>query len=88
VANGCFVVTVNRTGQEGQLPEGIEFWGQSFVADPHGNVLCLAPADQPATLIVRMDLALVDSVRTYWPFLRDRRIDEYGDLSRVFVDRM
>jgi len=87
VANGCYVVAVNRTGHEGELPGGIEFWGQSFVADPHGNVLCRAPADQPTTLVVPMDLDLVDTVRTHWPFLRDRRVDAYGDLSRVFIDR-
>ncbi|MBS0207931.1 MAG: carbon-nitrogen hydrolase [Planctomycetes bacterium] len=82
IANGCFVVAVNRTGVEG----GIEFWGASFVADPAGNLLALASHDKEETLLVECNLDQIDSVRTHWPFLRDRRIDAYGDLLRRYID--
>jgi len=82
IANGVFVVAVNRVGAE----EGIRFWGQSFVADPFGRVLARAPADEEAVLVVECDLAKVEQVRRNWPFLRDRRIDAYADLTRRFRD--
>jgi N-carbamoylputrescine amidase len=82
IANGVFVVAVNRVGKE----EGIEFWGASFVADPNGNVLAQASHDREETMIVECDLDRIDVVRTHWPFLRDRRIDAYGDLTRRYVD--
>jgi len=82
IANGVFVVAVNRVGRE----EGIRFWGQSFVADPFGRVLARAPSDEEAVLVVECDLALVEHVRQLWPFLRDRRIDAYPDLVRRFRD--
>jgi N-carbamoylputrescine amidase len=82
IANGVFVVAVNRVGTE----SGIEFWGASFVADPNGNVLARASHDQEETMIVECDLDRIDVVRTHWPFLRDRRIDAYGDLTRRYVD--
>ena len=88
IANGVFVVAVNRVGEE-RLPgasEGIRFWGQSFVADPFGRVLARAPADEEAVLVVECDRALVERTRRDWPFLRDRRIDAYGDLGRRFRD--
>ena len=89
VANGCYVVSVNRTGHEPDpagTGDGIEFWGQSFVSDPSGDVLWCGPADKPATEVVTVDLAQVDVVRTHWPFLRDRRIDAYGDITRRYID--
>lgn len=86
VANGCFVVSVNRVGHEGDPAGGIEFWGQSFVCDPRGTVLVRAPADEPAVLVQALDLGMLDVQRTHWPFLRDRRIDAYGDLTRRFID--
>jgi len=89
IANGCYVVSVNRTGHEpdpGGSGDGIEFWGQSFVSDFSGDVIWRAPVDQPATHIVSLDLAQVDVVRTHWPFLRDRRIDAYGDITRRYID--
>jgi N-carbamoylputrescine amidase len=89
VANGCYVVSVNRTGFESDPAspgDGIEFWGQSFVADPSGEVVWRAPVDKPATQVVVLDLAQLDVIRTHWPFLRDRRIDAYGDLTRRFID--
>jgi N-carbamoylputrescine amidase len=89
VANGCYVVAVNRTGFERDAADqgdGIEFWGQSFVCDPSGEVLWRGPIDQSATHVVPIDLAQVDITRTHWPFLRDRRIDAYGDLTRRYID--
>jgi N-carbamoylputrescine amidase len=82
IANGVFVAAVNRVGVEGNL----EFWGASFVADPNGNVLARASHDREETLIVECNLDQVDVVRTHWPFLRDRRIDAYGDLTRRYLD--
>ena len=90
IANGCYVVAVNRTGFEPTpgAPEGdgIHFWGRSFVAAPDGSVLARAAADEEAVLVVPLDLALMDTTRTGWPFLRDRRIDAYGDLEKRFLD--
>jgi N-carbamoylputrescine amidase len=82
IANGVFVVAVNRVAAEG----GIEFWGASFVADPNGNILARASHDREETMIVECDLARIDVVRTHWPFLRDRRIDAYNDITRRYVD--
>ena len=81
IANGLFVAAVNRTGVE----EQIEFWGASFVADPCGNLLARGSHDQEETLLVECDLEQIDFVRTHWPFLRDRRIDAYGDLGKRFL---
>ncbi|MBF2097058.1 MAG: carbon-nitrogen hydrolase [Gloeomargaritaceae cyanobacterium C42_A2020_066] len=90
IANGCYVVAVNRAGFEptpnGQ-GEGLVFWGQSFVSGPDGAVLARGPADQAAVLVVDLDLAAIDRVRTGWPFLRDRRIDAYSDLTQRWLDR-
>jgi len=89
VANGCYVVAVNRVGHE-PTPEGkgegIEFWGQSFVAGPDGKILARASADKEEVLVVPLDLARLDVVRTHWPFLRDRRIDAYADITRRYLD--
>jgi N-carbamoylputrescine amidase len=82
IANGIFVAAPNRVGIEGQL----QFWGASFVADPYGNVLARASHDAEETLIVECDLSTLDVVRTHWPFLRDRRIDCYGDLTKRYLD--
>jgi N-carbamoylputrescine amidase len=87
VANGCYVAAVNRIGLEKPAGgEGLEFWGQSFVAGTSGQILAKAPADQPANLLAEVDLSRLDSTRTQWPFLRDRRIDAYGDLTRRWAD--
>ncbi len=91
VANGCYVAVCNRIGHE-RLPKaagagkGIEFWGQSFVAGTSGQILAKAAADREELLLVPVDLGEVDATRTHWPFLRDRRIDAYGDLTKRFVD--
>jgi N-carbamoylputrescine amidase len=94
IANGCFVAASNRVGHERLAGrdgrpvagDGIEFWGGSFVAAPDGRVLYRAPADREAVAVVACDLREVETARTHWPFLRDRRIDAYGDLTRRFVD--
>jgi len=89
VANGIPVIAVNRTGFEpdpsGQT-YGITFWGNSFVAGPQGEILKVAPESEDANLIVEIDLQRSESVRRWWPFLRDRRIDAYGDLTKRFID--
>jgi N-carbamoylputrescine amidase len=86
VANGCYVVSVNRTGHEGDTTGGIEFWGQSFISDPQGDLLAVAPVDTPAVVVHSIDLDRIDTQRTHWPFLRDRRIDAYADLTRRYID--
>ncbi|MBX3442699.1 MAG: carbon-nitrogen hydrolase [Planctomyces sp.] len=87
IANGVYVAVPNRIGHEGAADGGIEFWGQSFVADPGGRVLAKASTDQEETLIVECDLSRLDVQRTHWPFLRDRRVDAYGDLTERYLDR-
>jgi N-carbamoylputrescine amidase len=82
IANGVFVVVVNRVGQEGQL----RFWGQSFVADPFGRILAKASAEEEEVLVVDCDLDLIDRTRQNWPFLRDRRIESYQGLGYRFLE--
>jgi N-carbamoylputrescine amidase len=89
IANGCYVAVANRIGHEildGVGGDGIEFWGQSFVAGTSGEIIAKAGSDREDILIVPVDLASVDTTRTHWPFLRDRRIDAYGNLTKRFVD--
>jgi len=86
VANGCYVAVTNRVGLEKPIGgDGLEFWGQSFVAGTSGQVLAKASADKEETLIVPLDLSRVDVTRTHWPFLRDRRIDAYEGLTKRFL---
>ncbi|GET24874.1 carbon-nitrogen hydrolase [Prolixibacter sp. NT017] len=89
VANGLPVISVNRAGHEpdhsGQT-KGIQFWGNSFVAGPQGELLTIAPNDSEANLLVDVDLERSENVRRWWPFLRDRRIDAYDDLLKRFRD--
>jgi N-carbamoylputrescine amidase len=87
IANGVYVAAVNRVGHEGPSDGGLQFWGSSFVCDPFGVVLSEAAEDREEILIVECDLAHLESVRRHWPFLRDRRIDSYGDIVRRLVDR-
>ncbi len=82
IANGVFVVSVNRVGREGQLT----FWGQSFVADPFGRIVAKASSEREETLIVECDLQKIEETRQNWPFLRDRRIDIYSQLAVRFRD--
>ncbi len=88
VANGCYVVAVNRTGFEPDPASdgGIEFWGQSFIAAPDGHIVWKAPQDEECVEVVELDLAALTEVRVGWPFFRDRRIDAYDDLDRRFID--
>ena len=86
IANGCYVAAVNRIGHEKLAGRGIEFWGQSFVAGTSGEILAKAGAAKEEILIVPVDLASVDTTRTHWPFLRDRRIDAYGGLTKRLID--
>ena len=84
IANGLYVAAVNRVGYEGPPEHGLEFWGQSFVADPFGRILAEGSVDREETLIVECDPRHMEEVRRNWPFLRDRRIDAYSPiLSRV-----
>lgn len=82
VANGVFVAAPNRVGIEGNL----EFWGGSFIADPFGRILAKASHDREEVLVAKCDRRLIDETRRNWPFLRDRRIDAYGDIVRRFRD--
>ena len=87
VANGCYVAAINRIGLEQPIGgEGIEFWGQSFVAGTSGQILAKASADREEVLLVPIELGKVDVTRTHWPFLRDRRIDAYADITKRFID--
>jgi len=83
IANGVFVVAVNRVGHEGPKDGGLDFWGHSFVADPFGVVLAEA-GETPETLVVELDLARLEEVRRNWPFLRDRRVDAYQGITSRF----
>ncbi|MBR4729549.1 MAG: carbon-nitrogen hydrolase [Prevotella sp.] len=90
VANGLPVVAVNRVGFEPTAGEsetsGIQFWGTSFVAGPQGEIIYEASTDDEESIIVEIDLDHSEQVRRWWPFLRDRRIDDYTDLTRRFID--
>ena len=89
VANGLPVVAVNRTGHEpdpsGQT-NGISFWGSSFIAGPQGEFLYRAPKDEEVNIVVEVDMKRSENVRRWWPFLRDRRIECFGELTKRFRD--
>jgi N-carbamoylputrescine amidase len=93
VANGCYVCAPNRIGVEHILDaagtpvsqDGIEFWGQSFIAQPNGQIVAKASVDQEEVLLADCDLDKVEFSRTHWPFLRDRRIDAYGDITKRYI---
>jgi len=85
IANGVYVAAVNRVGFEGPPEQGLEFWGSSFVADPFGQVIVQASPDQDEILIADCDPKRMDEVRRNWPFLRDRRIDAYGQLTARWI---
>jgi N-carbamoylputrescine amidase len=88
IANGIFVAAVNRVGMEvfNEGTDGIQFWGHSFVADPFGVVIAQASPDKEEVLICEIDRARMEDVRRNWQFLRDRRIENYGDLQKRFID--
>jgi N-carbamoylputrescine amidase len=89
VANGIPVIAVNRVGHEpdpsGQT-NGIQFWGSSFVVGPQGEVLYRAPKDKETITVVEVDMKRSENVRRWWPFLRDRRIENYGGITQRFID--
>ena len=82
IANGVFVVSVNRTGYEKEM----NFWGGSFIADPYGDLLFQASHDKEEVHVEEMDLGKIDEVRVHWPFLRDRRIDSYGPILNRYIE--
>ena len=82
IANGVFLVAPNRVGVE----DNIEFWGHSFIADPYGNMIVESDQQGPATVHADCDFGLIETARTHWPFLRDRRIDAYDGLTRRMLD--
>ena len=82
VANGCYVAATNRVGTEGRT----QFWGQSFVSDPYGEIVARASVEQEEILLADCDLVKQREFRRIWPFFRDRRIDAYGDLTRRLRD--
>ena len=89
VANGLPVISVNRTGYEpdpSQQTNGITFWGSSFVCGPQGEFLYRASIDQEENVVVDVDMQRSENVRRWWPFLRDRRIEYFGDLTKRFID--
>jgi len=90
VANGVYVAVANRIGHEptpaGHPGEGIEFWGQSFIADPSGQLIAKASVAEEEILMAEVDFRKLDVQRTHWPFLRDRRIDAYQNITKRFID--
>ena len=89
VANGLPVISVNRTGHEPDISgvtNGISFWGSSFVAGPQGEFLYQAPTDSEVEQVVEVSLTRSEQVRRWWPFLRDRRIDEFAQLAKRYID--
>ena len=87
IANGCYVVAVNRVGHEDPAGgQGLDFWGQSFIAGPDGAVLARAGIETEEVLVCDLDLGLLDVQRTHWPFFRDRRVDAYDGIGARMID--
>ncbi|MFA6599105.1 MAG: carbon-nitrogen hydrolase [Ignavibacteriaceae bacterium] len=88
IANGVYVASANRVGFEKtvETQAGLEFWGSSFICDPQGVMLAEASTDKEEILLAEIDLAHLEDVRRNWPFLRDRRIDAYGEITKRFID--
>lgn len=87
IANGCYVAAPNRIGHEApDGGEGLEFWGQSFICDPAGQIIAKASVEKEEVIVAEVDLDSVDTQRTHWPFLRDRRIDAYSDITKRYID--
>ena len=88
IANGVYIASANRVGFEKtvETQAGLEFWGSSFICDPQGVMLAEASIDKEEILIAEVDLTHLEDVRRNWPFLRDRRIDAYGDITKRFID--
>jgi N-carbamoylputrescine amidase len=87
IANGCFVAVANRVGHERPVGgEGIEFWGQSFITAPSGEIIAKGSVEKEELVIADIEWKRVDEHRTHWPFLRDRRIDAYADIQKRMID--
>lgn len=88
IANGVYVAAVNRIGLEKETKDsaGIEFWGRSFICDPQGIIIAEASHDKEEILFADVDLGRIEYIRRNWPFIRDRRIDAYGDITKRFID--
>jgi N-carbamoylputrescine amidase len=87
IANGCFVAVANRVGHERPIGgDGIEFWGQSFIAAPSGEIMAKASVDKEELVMADIEWERVNEHRTHWPFLRDRRIDAYADIQKRMID--
>ncbi|EKS3200749.1 N-carbamoylputrescine amidohydrolase [Campylobacter jejuni] len=89
IANGLYVVAINRVGFEkdvSEVEEGIRFWGNSFVFGPQGEELCLLDSQNECVKIIEIDKKRSENVRRWWPFLRDRRIEYFADLTKRFID--
>jgi N-carbamoylputrescine amidase len=86
IANGVYVAAVNRLGHEGPAEGGLDFWGSSFISDPFGEILQRGSEDREETIVISCDLRRQEEIRRNWPFLRDRRIDAYGDIGKRFID--
>lgn len=88
IANGVFVASVNRIGLEKENPgsAGLEFWGSSFIADPQGVIVAQASVDKEEIVFAELDLNRIEYIRRNWPFLRDRRIETYSEITKRFID--
>lgn len=86
IANGVYVVVCNRFGHEGDKKGGIEFWGNSFIADPFGRILAKASDSKQEILTATCDPVLQETTRQNWPFFRDRRVDAYGNITKRFEE--
>jgi N-carbamoylputrescine amidase len=87
IANGCYIAVANRVGHEAPAAgEGIEFWGQSFLCGPDGEIIAKGSADREEIVLGEVDWRAVDRHRTHWPFLRDRRVDAYGGIEQRLLD--
>ena len=86
IANGIFVATINRVGHEGPANGGLDFWGQSFICDPSGQVLAVGSVDRDEVVVTVCDRQQIERQRRGWPFLRDRRVDSYNGLATRLLD--
>jgi N-carbamoylputrescine amidase len=87
IANGCYVAVANRVGHEAPARgPGIEFWGQSFICGPDGQIMAKGSIDREEIVLAEIDWSAVDRHRTHWPFLRDRRVDAYGEIGQRLID--
>jgi N-carbamoylputrescine amidase len=87
IANGCYIAVPNRVGHEAPAGgQGIEFWGQSFICGPDGEIMAKASVDQEEIVLADVEWRRVNEQRTHWPFLRDRRVDAYGEINQRMID--